>query len=148
MACDVSPVAMFCICICKLKGLFETEVANQFLSKSSTFQADPHTLRHYPMIQHENGLQTAILGLDFQVISKIWMDWRSNSDSSLIQPHYLHIVKVLILCKFWPGLSASPLRTRAHPGPSLHLQLDGKSRTSWPGQHKLKSNCDDERLES
>jgi len=30
-------------------------------------QADPHTLRHYPMIQHENGLQTAILGLDFQV---------------------------------------------------------------------------------
>ena len=31
-------------------------------------QADPHTLRHYPIIQHENGLQTAILGLDFQVL--------------------------------------------------------------------------------
>ena len=31
-------------------------------------QADPHTLRHYPLIQHENGLQTAILGLDFQVL--------------------------------------------------------------------------------
>ena len=29
--------------------------------------ADPRQLRHYPVIQHENGLQTAILGLEFQV---------------------------------------------------------------------------------
>lgn len=29
--------------------------------------ADGHLLRHYPLIQHENGLQTAILGLDFEV---------------------------------------------------------------------------------
>jgi len=29
--------------------------------------ADPHHLRHYPFIQHENGLQTAILGLEFEV---------------------------------------------------------------------------------
>jgi len=29
--------------------------------------ADPHNLRHYPLIQHENGLQTAIMGLDFEV---------------------------------------------------------------------------------
>ena len=30
-------------------------------------QADPHHLKHYPFIQHENGLQTAILGLEFEV---------------------------------------------------------------------------------
>ena len=30
-------------------------------------QASPHHLKHYPYIQHENGLQTAILGLEFQV---------------------------------------------------------------------------------
>lgn len=29
--------------------------------------ADPHHLKHYPFIQHENGLQTAILGLEFEV---------------------------------------------------------------------------------
>ena len=30
-------------------------------------QADPHHLKHYQFIQHENGLQTAILGLEFEV---------------------------------------------------------------------------------
>ena len=29
--------------------------------------AEPHQLLHYPVIQHENGLQTAILGLQFTV---------------------------------------------------------------------------------
>ena len=133
----------------QIKGPFWNRGGKSIPFKKFNFSggsAHPAALPNDPAWERfANGHPRTWLPGDF---TKIWMVWKSNSDSSLIQPHYLHIVKVLILCKFWPGLSASPLRTRAHPGPSLHLQLDGKSRTSWPGQHKLKSNCDDERLES
>ena len=67
-------------------------VENKRRSIKTNFQADPHTLRHYPLIQHENGLQTAILGLNFQV-------QKNNNKNIQVQKKRKRVQNKTLRCK-------------------------------------------------